>query len=198
MRTAPAHTWALLRRSGPWLMVAVVALAGAVAIGAIITSDPAGGTVSHGDVVADESRAPDDSAQATTSSPAGSRRTSTPDVDKPEQSTADDVGASPRGWLDVARGFGQTFTQTALGQEAWFSAMSSWLTEEQAAMYRDVPIEQIPTGTLQDVDIEDPGDGPATRGLLTYDTGMVLEVKLSYVDSAGSWLVASVTLATNG
>ena len=108
------------------------------------------------------------------------------------------VGASPSGWADVARGFGQTFTRTTLGQPAWFAAVSSWLTDEQAAMYRDVDVGDIPPGTLTDVDIDDPGDATRTRGVLTYDSGLKLDLGLVYTETAGGWLIASVRLAGSG
>lgn len=104
-------------------------------------------------------------------------------------------GGAPAGWSEVARGFGLAFTRTSVGREAWFAAMSSWLTPEQAAEYRDVPIEDIPNGELIEVDVAEPDGASHTLGTLTYDTGMVLEVGLSHVESAGGWLVARVSLA---
>ncbi|RIQ20160.1 hypothetical protein DY240_19140 [Jiangella rhizosphaerae] len=101
----------------------------------------------------------------------------------------------PAGWSEVARGFGLAFTRTSVGRDAWFAGMSSWLTPEQAAEYRDVPIEAIPTGELTEVDVADPGSAAHTRGTLTYDTGMVLGVGLSYRAAAGGWLIARVELA---
>ncbi|WP_069110186.1 hypothetical protein [Jiangella alba] len=115
-----------------------------------------------------------------------------------EPAAGDKPGAShdgpPPGWSEVARGFGLAFTRTGVGHEAWFASLSSWLTPEQAAVYRDVPIDAIPTGTLVRVDVGDPASEHA-QGTLTYDTGMVLAVGLSYRAGAGSWLVARVELA---
>ncbi len=104
-------------------------------------------------------------------------------------------GGVPAGWSEVARGFGLAFTRTSVGRDAWFATMSSWLTPQQAAEYRDVPIESIPIGELVEIDVADPGSEAHTHGTLTYDTGMVLEVGLSYRDAAGGWLVARVELA---
>ncbi|PZF86500.1 hypothetical protein C1I92_01465 [Jiangella anatolica] len=111
----------------------------------------------------------------------------------PPTSTANDQ--VPSGWSEVARGFGLAFTRTGVGREAWFGTMSSWLTPEQAAAYRDVPVEAIPGGRLLRADVSEPGATAHTRGTLTYDTGMVLRVGLSYRAAAGSWLVARVELA---
>jgi hypothetical protein len=101
----------------------------------------------------------------------------------------------PAGWSEVARGFGLAFTRTGVGRDAWFATMSSWLTPEQAAEYRDVPIESIPVGELVEIDVADPGSAAHTHGTLTYDTGMVLEVGISHSAAAGGWLVARVELA---
>ncbi len=99
-------------------------------------------------------------------------------------------------WTHVARGFGETFTRTSMGQEAWFTAMSSWMTDAQADMYQDVPINDVPTGTLSDISVDHPGAGDTTFGVLTYDTGMKLEVSLVHVEAAGGWLIASVRLSS--
>lgn len=116
-----------------------------------------------------------------------------------DASMSDDLAANdggpPPGWSEVARGFGLAFTRTGVGRDAWFATMSSWLTPEQAAEYRDVPIEAIPTGNLVRVDVADPAPAEHALGTLTYDTGMVLAVGLSYRADAGSWLVARVELA---
>ncbi|WP_157987636.1 hypothetical protein [Jiangella endophytica] len=106
-----------------------------------------------------------------------------------------ELDGAPAGWSEVARGFGLAFTRTGVGRDAWFATMSSWLTPEQAARYRDVPIEAIPTGELTQIDVADPGSAAHAQGTLTYDTGMVLDVGLSYRPVAGSWLVARVELA---
>lgn len=102
--------------------------------------------------------------------------------------------SAPAAWLRVAEGFGRAFTRTSPGQEAWFFALSSWLTDEQAEMYRDVPVSAIPAGALEGVEVAAP-DGRTTRGLVTYDTGLVLEVRLVHVEAAGGWLVATVSPA---
>lgn len=91
----------------------------------------------------------------------------------------------------VARGFGRAFTRTAMGQAAWLAAISSWMTREQAQLYRGVVLDEIPAGTLRSLHVDHLSPGRA-RGLLSYDTGMLLEVRLVHVDAAGSWLVASV------
>jgi hypothetical protein len=106
-----------------------------------------------------------------------------------------DAGSRRDGWVDAARGFGQTFTRTSLGQQEWYAAMSSWLTDDQARLYRDISIQQIPAGYLDEIHVDDPGERLFTRGELVYNTGMVLDVGLAYVESAGSWLVASVVPA---
>lgn len=106
-----------------------------------------------------------------------------------------DERADAEGWAAAARGFGHAFTRTAVGQDAWFAAMSTWLTSEQARRYRDVPIHDIPGGVLQEVTVAEPAGAHATHGRLRYDTGMVLNVGLSYSDAEGGWLVARVTLA---
>lgn len=116
----------------------------------------------------------------------------------PDDGTAGDAsseGGVPAGWSEVARGFGLAFTRTSVGRDAWFATMSSWLTPQQAAEYRDVPIESIPAGELVEIDVADPGSAAHAHGTLTYDTGMVLEVGLSYRAAAGGWLVARVELA---
>lgn len=98
-------------------------------------------------------------------------------------------------WVDVAVGFGRTFTATTLGQDAWFASVSTWLSDEQAALYRDIPVDNIPAGRLIAVEADQPVGG-ATRGLLIYDTGMVLDIALEYVGSRGSWLVVSIVPGT--
>lgn len=115
----------------------------------------------------------------------------------PEATTQAPLGDQdgPEGWAAAARGFGHAFTRTAVGQDAWFAAMSTWLTPEQARRYRGVPIHEIPGGVLQEVTVAEPAGTHSTHGQLRYDTGMVLNVGLSYSATEGGWLVARVTLA---
>ncbi|WP_157574587.1 hypothetical protein [Jiangella muralis] len=143
---------------------------------------------SDGDVSADHSDAPPNEDDA----PAGNGDAHTSD------DLAETDGGPPPGWSEAARGFGLAFTRTGVGHDAWFTTMSSWLTPEQAAAYRDVPIEAIPIGNLVRVDVADPAPAVHALGTLTYDTGMVLAVGLSYRADAGSWLVARVELADAG
>lgn len=189
-----------------WLLVAVVTLAGVVLIGAIVRSgpDPAGTPPFADDARTEPGPSPtgghrgasEPSGDGTSEEPPPAPPSGTrpaPGEHEPEGSQAAG-GAAPGGWSEVARGFGLAFTRTSVGQEAWFAAVSSWLTPEQAAQYADVAIERIPTGTLTTVEIADPGAQPHARATLTYDTGMVLEIGLSYVGAAGGWLVARVSL----
>ncbi|MBB5787447.1 hypothetical protein [Jiangella mangrovi] len=179
-RRDPAHRSRRLERL-LWLLVAAVALAGVVVIGAIARSGPGSETLQPiaGGSSPEASGVGDDDAPA---APAGERSGAA-------------VAGQPAGWSEAARGFGLAFTRTRVGRDAWFAAMSSWLTPEQAAQYREVPIDDIPAGELLEVDVTAPGAEPHTHGTLTYDTGMVLEVGLSYETSAGGWLVARVSLA---
>ncbi|SDT70317.1 hypothetical protein SAMN04515669_6177 [Jiangella sp. DSM 45060] len=220
-----------------WLLVAAVAVAGVVIIGAILTSGPSseailppgtgsriGGSLGDGDTpslvagpggtddVPDDHASPspvddddapphDGDAPANPSDASPNTNDAAPDGDTPlggdappgDKPAASDDGPPP-GWSEVARGFGLAFTRTGVGHEAWFASLASWLTPEQAAEYRDVPIEAIPTGTLVRVDVGAPASGHA-QGTLTYDTGMILAVGLSYRASAGTWLVARIELA---
>src|SRR5690606_22253261 len=48
---------------------------------------------------------------------------------------------------------------------------------------------------LASVDVDDPGEATKTRGVLTYDSGMKLDLGLVYAEPAGGWLIASVRLA---
>lgn len=221
-----------------WLLVAAVAVAGVVIIGAILTSGPSseailppgtgsriGGSLGDGDTPSlvagpggtddvpgsagadgrHHDGAPDDHASP---SPVDDDDAPPSDGDAPPDLGAppgggdappgDELPASddgpPPGWSEVARGFGLAFTRTGVGHEAWFASLASWLTPEQAAEYRDVPIEAIPTGTLVRVDVGDPAS-EHVQGTLTYDTGMILAVGLSYRAGAGTWLVARIELA---
>lgn len=200
-----------------WLLVAVIGLTGVVVIGAIVRSGPQPGDVqplaevtsphsvpsppddgAGGRVVDPRDDTEDDRAPPSGDDPDSADRggggPAAPTEVAPDEVAPRDV--APAGWSEAARGFGLAFTRTSAGQEAWFAAMSSWLTPEQAALYREVAIEDIPAGELIEVDVAEPGSTPHTRGTLTYDTGMVLEVGLSHVESAGGWLVARVSLVT--
>lgn len=162
-----------LRREWPWVLFGLAALTCAGAITAILASGPDHGTA-----------------------PSSLGDFSRPSHSAPESRQPKTAGTTIDAWTHVARGFGQTFTRTSLGQDAWFTAMSSWLTDDQAAMYSDVPISDVPSGTLSDVAVADPGVGDTTSGVLTYDTGLKLEVGLVHIEAAGGWLVASVRLSS--
>ncbi|PSL05295.1 hypothetical protein CLV30_104161 [Haloactinopolyspora alba] len=179
-----------VRRHGLWLLVALVALSGLAAVGAIVSSRPDTGDVSL------PSGPPAQDVHAAKVSAAFPSRPPQPPAPRDRSPTAPATNESARSWAAVARGFGRTFTRTGLGQEAWFAALSSWLTDDQAARYRNVPIADIPTGTLTGVRIDAPGDSDTTGGVLTYDTGMVLEVGLVHDEAAGGWLVATVAPAS--
>lgn len=101
-------------------------------------------------------------------------------------------GPSPTGWRETAQGFGVTFTNTALGAGVWHDALAAWLTPAQAAEYRNVPIEHVPAGTLMATDVTDPDGSLFTTATLTYGTGMVLAIGLSYDGATERWLVASI------
>lgn len=118
-------------------------------------------------------------------------------VDGHEDAEGHEHGPAPDGWREAAEGFGQTFTQTSLGQDAWYTAVASWMTPAQAEQYAQVPVEHIPTGELVDVEVADPGGALFTAGRLTYDTGLVLEVGLTYDATSAGWLVATVAPAAN-
>lgn len=190
--TASGGLGRLVRRQWPWLLVALVGLVGTTAVTAILIAEPAltaGSSMAGLDGAgpspsAYRSQQPSTLAVLGAPSPA---RTQAPRATRQGRSFA-----ARQAWADVARGFGRTFTHTVLGQDAWFAAMSSWLTDEQAARYRDVPIRDIPSGTLERVDVRPPGRRDRTTGTLTYDTGMRLNIGLIYATSSGGWLVASV------
>lgn len=175
-----------LRQHWLWLLVAVTALACGCAVFAILSTGPRPVPLPS---------AGSSSVSATPGELMSTSSPSSPAAPSATAETADVIGASAGGWAEVATGFGRTFTQTTLGQQAWFAAVSSWLTDEQAAMYRDVRVADIPTGTLVDVDVDDPGEATKTRGVLTYDSGMKLDLGLVYAEPAGGWLIASVRLA---
>lgn len=104
---------------------------------------------------------------------------------------SDAAGVSPEGWVQAAEGFGRTFTNIDLG-DAWHEAVSAWMTEDQAARYVDVPVDHIPTGTLIDTEVSDPAGNLFTWAHLTYDTGLVLDVGLTFAGGRDGWLVATV------
>lgn len=190
------------RRVRRWLVVAGAAMGGFVlgllmAAGGAPDDPPAesGQAATGGDVAAGEQ-------------PWASGQETPHDGDDAAEAIADEQGAgghapgdghehgpAPDGWREAAEGFGQTFTQTGLGQDAWYTAVSSWMTPAQAEQYAQVPVEHIPTGTLVDVEVADPGGALFTAGRLTYDTGLVLEVGLTYDATSTGWLIATVAPA---
>ncbi len=120
-------------------------------------------------------------------------------ADSPQEATAPprhdhghEHGRAPDGWREAAEGFGETFTNTSLGQSAWYEAVSSWMTPAQAEQYEQVPATSIPTGTLVEATVDDPGGALYTAGRLAYDTGLELEIGLTYDATTQSWRVASV------
>ncbi|TDD96024.1 hypothetical protein [Jiangella asiatica] len=182
-------------------MVVAVGASCAVVVGALIMRDgaPAGAPLAGGlaDVASTTTPTALSAATPTDLPPEPTRSPyprGSPTV-APGQDTPSPSDGARDGWTEAARGFGQAFTHTEVGRDAWFAAMSTWLTPQQADRYREVPVEDVPGGVLRDVSVEDPSGGTITRGRLTYDTGMILEVGLSFDDSAGGWLVARVTLA---
>ncbi|TDD66983.1 hypothetical protein E1262_20380 [Jiangella aurantiaca] len=193
-----------------WLLVMAVAVGGAAIIAAILTSGPSSEAILPPEAAATDVPLAQPTGPITSTPPNGDGGggSSAPDGEHGTGSAADDGGAGdrappsskdaggvPAGWSEVTRGFGLAFTRTSVGRDAWFAAMSSWLTPEQAAEYRDVAIDTIPTGELVEIEVADPGPAAQAHGRLTYDTGMVLEVGLSYRAAAGGWLVARVELA---
>ena len=170
------------RRRWPWLLAGLVIGAGV------------------GTVVAASQLASEDTMAAATGAQvahngidAGHEDRATTEPETADQGGHDHAhGESPGGWYEAADGFGRTFTNIALGQQPWFEAMKAWLTPQQAAKYEGVPITNIPTGSLAKVEVGDPGGALFAVGELTYDTGLVLRIGLTY-DSAGRWLVASIS-----
>lgn len=116
----------------------------------------------------------------------------TPFATTPGSDGLHEDGPSPAGWQEVAEGFGRTFTNDELDHKAWFVAVSAWLTPDQAAKYENVSPTSIPEGELVDATVGDPNGRLYTEGELTYDTGLVINVALTYDDNSDSWLVSSV------
>ncbi|MEV0133887.1 hypothetical protein AB0H83_36145 [Dactylosporangium sp. NPDC050688] len=129
----------------------------------------------------DEGQDPfDDTAPAVSSPPS---TTATPGgTDRGERST-------PPGLRETAEGFGRAFTNTQGGQRAWYERLAAFLNADTAAPYKNVPIENVPTGAVVNVELHELA---ATVGeaRLTYDTGLVIDIRLAH--NAVKWEVVSV------
>jgi hypothetical protein len=105
--------------------------------------------------------------------------------------TGDDRnGGSPApGAREAAEGFGRALTNVQGGQKAWVDRLAAFLSPRQAALYKNVPVENAPSGTLIRVDLNQLADVVA-EAHLTYDTGLVIGIRLAY--NAIKWEVVSV------